>query len=128
MAAIVRAGLVGGNSTQAAVGVTDSRSSVKHLAGTAQKGKGCPRFICETGKDEWTKKEGQTVRFQPSDAERRSASENWTTDEWENTLADVAAGADSNTDLVTSAGHKIFMEEIPLPWGMRQLMEGGQWY
>ena len=44
------------------------------------------------------------------------------------TLADVETGADSNSDLATSAGHKIVMEEIPLPWVMRQLMEDGQWY
>ena len=81
MAAIDMAGLVGGNGTQAAVGVTDSQSSVKHLAGTARKSKGRSKFLCETGRDEWTRKEGRTLRFQPSHAEHRARPEHWTTDE-----------------------------------------------
>ena len=73
----------------------------------------CFNLHSETEKDEWSKKEGRTLRFQPSHAGRRSTPEHWTTDEWGKTLADVAVGADSNTDLVTSAGHKIALEEIP---------------
>ena len=103
MAAIDMAGLVRGHGMQAAVGVTDSQSSVKHLAGTARKSRGCSRFLCETGRAEWSKKEGRILRFQPSHAERRSIPEHCTTDEWRNTLVDVAAGADSNSDLVTTA-------------------------
>ena len=80
------------------------------------------------GKAEWTNKEGRALRFQPSHAEHLSTSEHWTTDEWGNTLADVAAGAESNTDLATPAAHNVVLEESSLQWVMRQLMEDGQWH
>ena len=78
------------------------------------------------GKIRVANKEGRTLRFQQSHAGRRSTQEHLSTDEWGGTLADVAVGAKSNADMVTSVGHNIVMEELSLPWVMQQLMEDGQ--
>ena len=99
--------------------MTDSQSSAKHLAGMGRKRKGCSQFLCETGRAEWTNKEGRTWRFQPSHAERRSTPDHWTTDEVRvkvriRVRVRVAAGAESNADLVTPPDHNMVLEELPL--------------
>ena len=74
-AAINIAGQMGRDGDSSHVCVTDSESSVKHIANTTEKPGSCPGFLSETARRLWEESEGRTVRFQKLHAERRGHSD-----------------------------------------------------
>ena len=72
LAAISIAGQMGREDGRAQVCVTDSESSMKHIANKTKKPGSCPGYLSETARHGWDEVEGRTVRFQKSHAERRA--------------------------------------------------------
>ena len=128
LAAISIAGQMGREDGRAQVCVTDSESSMKHIANKTKKPGSCPGYLSETARHGWDEVEGRTVRFQKSHAERRGKSDTWQRDEWGNHLADSAAGAEDLEEVASVAGHRFVGEELELAGLLRQMMPEGQWY
>jgi hypothetical protein len=128
LAAINIAGQMGRDGDRSHVCVTDSESSVKHIANKTKKPGSCPGYLSETARRLWEESDGRTVRFQKSHAERRGLPDTWQRDEWGNHLADSAAGAEDLEGVESVAGHRFVGEEVELASVLRQMIPEGQWY